>query len=97
MAIAPSARAEIERRPPMRLQDLVDATALDPEVVRTIEALIEMKAQAREKAPAQRSAGLEALITDELQRVEEVPERRNDAAFAEEADAFFVELVLPGA
>ena len=40
---------------------------------------------------------MEAVITDELQRVEEVPERRNEAAFAKEADAFFVELVLPGA
>ena len=90
-------RLDPERRPPMRLQDLMDATALDPEVVRTIEALIEMKAQAREKAPAQRSAGLEALITDELRQASEVPERRDDAAFAKATDAFFVELVLPGA
>ncbi len=89
-------RLDPERRPPMRLQDLMASTALDPDVVRVIEELIEMKAQAREKTPAQRSARLEALITDELQRAREVPERRDDAAFANEVDAFFAELVLPG-
>lgn len=90
-------RLDPERRPPMRLQDLMDATALHTDVVRMIEELIETKAQALEKAPAPRSARLEALITDELQRASDVPERRDDAAFAKEANAFFVELVLPGA
>ena len=78
----------------MRLQDLMLATDLDPELVRIIEDLIEVKANAREKAPTQRSARLEALVTDELQRADEVPERCDDAAFAREVDAFFVELVL---
>jgi len=90
-------RLDPERRPPMRLQDLIAATALDSDVVCTIDELIEIKAHAREKAPVPRSQLLEALITDELQRVDEVPERRDDAAFAEEADAFFLKLVLPDA
>lgn len=87
-------RLDPARRPSMRLQDLMLATDLDPELVRIIEVLIGVKANAREKAPTQRSARLEALITDELQRADEVPERRDDATFAREVDAFFVELVL---
>lgn len=87
-------RLDPERRPPMKLQDLMTATALEPALVETIEALIELKAKAREKAPTRRSAPLEALITEELQRAGEVPERRDDASFAREVDAFFVELVL---
>tara|TARA_B100000678_G_scaffold148779_1_gene124130 strand:+ start:124 stop:909 length:786 start_codon:yes stop_codon:yes gene_type:complete len=89
-------RFQPERRPPMRLQDLMGATDLDPELVRIIEELIALKAQAREKAPTHRSAKLEALITEELQRAHEVPERRDDATFASEVDRFFVELVLEG-
>ena len=89
-------RLDPDRRPPMRLQDLMAATALDADLIRTIENLIATKAQAREKAPTHRSARLEALITDELQRVDEVPERRDDAAFATAVDAFFVGMVLAG-
>ena len=87
-------RLDPGRRPPMRLQDLLAATALDPALVETIEALIALKAQAREKAPTQRSAAIEALITQELQRAGEVPERRDDARFASEVDTLFAELVL---
>lgn len=89
-------RLDPEQRPPMRLQDLMAATALDPDLVRTIEELVALKAKAREKAPTQRSDRLEALISDEFQRTSEVPERRDDVAFAKAVDAFFLELVLPG-
>lgn len=87
-------RLDPGRRPPMRLQDLMAATALDPDLVRTIEGLIALKAQAREKAPTQRSARLETLITEELERAAEVPERRDDASFAKAVDEFFADLVL---
>ena len=89
-------RLDPGRRPPMRLQDLMAATELDPALFETIEALIEAKGKAREQAPTRRSAPLEALITEELQRAGDVPERRDDATFAREIDAFFVELVLAG-
>ncbi|MEL7691538.1 hypothetical protein [Citromicrobium bathyomarinum] len=40
---------------------------------------------------------LEAIIKAELQRAGEVPERRDDGAFAKAADGFFLDLVLPDA
>lgn len=90
-------RLDPGRRPAMRLQDLMAASDLDPDLIRTIEELIALKAEAREKAPARRSARLEALITGELKRADEVPERRDDVAFAREVDGFFTRLVLAGA
>ena len=87
-------RLNPEKRPPMRLHDLMAVSALDDGLVEIIEELVELKAKAREKAPTQRSPKLEELIASELARAVEVPERRDDAGFAAALDDFFIRLVL---
>lgn len=85
-----------ERRPPMQLQQLIAITDLPPELVHQIDELVEMKGQQREKAGTRRSADIEALIIEELSRADEIPQRRQQPAFLEEADVLFREIVRAG-
>lgn len=86
-------RMNPEARPPMALQDLMAATDLPPSLATLIEELVALKAQTKEAAPATRSPELEALITGELARAEEVPERLDPARFADEAEALLFDLL----
>jgi predicted nucleotidyltransferase len=80
-------------RPPMRLQELMQVTDLPAAVIAQIDELVALKSHTKEAAPASRSRDLEALITSELDRAYEVPERLNRAAFEQEAEAFFFDLI----
>lgn len=80
-------------RPPMHLQGLMATTDLPPGLARQIEELVALKAETKEAAPARRSCELEALITGELARAEEVPQRLDPARFAAEAEALLFDLL----
>jgi predicted nucleotidyltransferase len=80
-------------RPPMHLQGLLAATDLSPGLVAQIEELVARKAVTKEAAPATRLGELEALITGELARAEDVPERLDPAAFRAEAEALLFDLL----
>lgn len=82
-----------ERRPPMRLQDLMALTDLQPALSDEIADLVALKAQSRERAPARRSARIEALIMDELGKAEDVVEKQASASFLIEADSLFRRIV----
>ena len=58
-----------------------------------IDELVALKSRTNEAAPASRSRDLEALITSELDRANEVPERLNRASFEQEAEALFFDLI----
>lgn len=80
-------------RPPMQLQALMRVTDLPAELTGQIDELVALKSQTKEAAPATRSRELESLITGELARAEEVPERNDALAFAAEAEALFFDLL----
>jgi predicted nucleotidyltransferase len=80
-------------RPAMHLQGLLAATDLSPALVAQINDLVALKAVTKEAAPATRSRELETLITGELARAEDVPERLNHAAFRAEAEALLFDLL----
>ena len=80
-------------RPPMQLQQLIAVCDLDPGLTNEIERLVDLKAITREAGNSTRLPQIEALVTDELARAGEVPDRHTDETFAEEADALFLELV----
>lgn len=80
-------------RPPMALQGLMAATDLPPALAGLIEELVALKAETKEAAPATRSRELETLITGELARAEDVPERLDPARFAAEAEALLFDLL----
>jgi uncharacterized protein len=80
-------------RPPMRLQSLMAATDLSRTLTEQIDELVALKAETKEAAPATRSPELEALITGELARADEVPERLDPATFAAEAEALLFDLL----
>jgi len=84
------------RRPPMRLQDLMAITQLPAGVVKQIEELVELKAQQREKAGAQRLPEIEALIHDELGRAKEIAPRPSNKDFMREADQLFRDIACGG-
>lgn len=86
-------RLDPSRRPPMQLQKLMATCDLDPALVMEVDHLVELKSVTREAGNATRLPGIEQLVADELGRVDEVPERRSDEKFAEEADSIFLELV----
>lgn len=79
--------------PPMHLEALIAVTELSPALAAQIRELVALKAKTKEAAPATRSRELEALITGELARAEEVPERLDQAAFAAEAEALLYDLL----
>lgn len=80
-------------RPPMRLQELIAVTDLPPGLAAEIEDLVVLKSRTKEAAPATRSRTLEALITGELARAGEVPERTAPPSFTAEAEALFLDLL----
>jgi predicted nucleotidyltransferase len=89
-------RINPQRRPPMRLQDLMAITDLPTTIATQIDELVELKAQKREKAGSRRSIEIEALVLDELGRATEIKSRGRSAAFLEDADALFREIVSSG-
>lgn len=80
-------------RPPMQLQALLTVTDLPGSLSGQIEELVALKAQTKEAAPATRSQELEALVTGELTRANEVPERLDPVAFKGETEALFFDLL----
>lgn len=82
-----------DRRPPMKLQDLMALTDLPSPLAEEINDLVALKAQSRERAPARRSGAIEALILDELSRATEIPERAESRMFLGEADELFRQIV----
>ena len=82
-----------DRRPPMQLQELVAMCDLDAGLEAEIADLVAMKAQTNEAGNTARMTAIEAIVADELERAEDVPERRFDKEFLEEADALFLKLV----
>ncbi|WP_421837214.1 DNA polymerase beta superfamily protein [Novosphingobium sp.] len=82
-----------ERRPPMRLQDLMALTDLPPAIADEISDLVALKAQSRERAPARRSKRIEALILAELSKSEDIPEKPDSPSFLVEADNLFRRIV----
>ncbi|OYW44206.1 MAG: hypothetical protein B7Z08_00700 [Sphingomonadales bacterium 32-68-7] len=86
-------RLSPDRRPPMRLQDLMARADLSAELTAEIDRLVELKGQQREKADTKRSKSIEDFIVTELARAAEIPERRADAHFLEQADEIFRAIV----
>lgn len=81
------------RRPPMRLQDLMGMTDLPPQLAEEIHELVALKALSRERAPARRSARIEALVLDELERANAIPARLDSIQFHLEAETLFRRIV----
>lgn len=86
-------RLDPSRRPPMSMGPLMRAAGLGQGLVDQIEELIARKARTSEAGSTIRLPDIERLILDELARAGEVPEREDNAGFAEEAEALFLELV----
>ncbi|WP_165791887.1 nucleotidyltransferase domain-containing protein [Thalassospira marina] len=86
-------RLDPSRRPPMSIQPLMQAAELDQTLVDQVDELIARKTETNEAGNSVRFPEIERMIQDELERVGEVPKRVNPEKFAEEAEAFFLELV----
>lgn len=80
-------------RPPMCLQELLQVTDLPATMIAQIDELVALKSHTKEAAPASRSPELEALITSELGRANEVSERLNRADFEAETEALLFNLL----
>lgn len=89
-----SLRVNPNKRPPMNLQQLVDASGVGAAVAGEIAALVEAKARSNELSNATRLPQLDALIAAELTRAGEVPARpAADAGWLARADDIFLGLV----
>ncbi|WP_056454679.1 DNA polymerase beta superfamily protein [Sphingomonas sp. Leaf10] len=86
-------RREGGRRPPMDLQSLVDAVALSNGLMDDITALVAAKRRSNERSNSARIPALDALIRDELTRVDEVRGDPADPCSRERAEALFLHLV----
>jgi predicted nucleotidyltransferase len=82
-----------DRRPPMRLQDLMDVVDLPSKLSDEIQHLVELKAQKRETAGTTRSPKIEALIVDELARANEIRPKECGEEFFQEADLLFRDII----
>ncbi len=71
----------------------MQAADLDRVLVDQVDELIARKAKTNEAGNTIRLPDIERLVVDELARAGEVPERTDNANFAEEAEALFLELV----
>ena len=89
-------RLDPSRRPPMRLQDLVEATDLSPGISAEIAEMVAMKSSTREAGLGHRRTEIDRLIFEELDRASEVQVRADNDAFAAQANALFVELAQRG-
>lgn len=90
-------RLSPDRRPAMRLQDLMAQTGLDAAVRAEIDELVALKATTREAELITPRASLDRLIAEELARAGEIAPRQHNAKFAEETNALFLRLVTDGA
>lgn len=86
-------RREGGRRPPMDLQSLVDAVDLSNGLTDDITALVAAKRRSNERSNTARIPALDALIRDELTRVDEVRGGSVDPRSRERAEALFLHLV----
>lgn len=86
-------RLDPSRRPPMQLQRLMELGDLPGALSAEIERLVALKAETREAGLVARSPALEALVTDELSRADDVPARPGGPEFEAAADELFLELV----
>jgi predicted nucleotidyltransferase len=77
----------------MNLQDLVVASDLPETLVEIIQELVEAKSRTRELGNARRAPELDNLISGELSRAAELPERLFSADDRAGADQFFLDLV----
>jgi hypothetical protein len=77
----------------MQLQRLMELGDLPGALAAEIESLVAIKAETREAGLVARSAALEALVTDELNRAGDVPGRPGGPEFQAAADELFLELV----
>jgi len=86
-------RLDPAQRPPMNMHPLMQAAQISAELVEQIEELIARKAQTKEAGNSIRLPDIESLIEQELDRVDDVKERRDDKAFRSQAENLFLELV----
>ena len=86
-------RREGGRRPPMDLQSLVDAVGLTGGLTDDIAALVAAKRRSNERSNSARIPALDALIRDELARVDEVRGGAVDPRSRARAEALFLHLV----
>lgn len=86
-------RCHPQRRPAMNLQALMDECALAPALGRQINELVAAKRETRELGNTRWMPELDALIREELARVDDVPRRRVGSAGLAEANAIFLDLV----
>lgn len=86
-------RRNPDRRPPMRLQHLMEQADLNAELVRAIEELVDIKADTREAGLVAPHPALDQLIADEIARAEYVTPRESTPQFAQDANALFIRLV----
>ncbi|MBV7265159.1 nucleotidyltransferase domain-containing protein [Erythrobacter ani] len=86
-------RLDPSRRPPMSMVPLMQAADLDRVLVDQVDELIVRKAITREAGNTIGLPDIERLVVSELERAGEVPERKENTNFAEEAEALFIELV----
>lgn len=83
-----------DKRPPMNLQALIDASDLPKSLVADIDQLVEAKKMTNEKSNGARKPDVDALINDELARASEVSGRLDeDDSFNARAEEIFLELV----
>jgi len=80
-------------RPPMNMRPLMQAAQVDSALAAQIDELIARKAETKEASNAIRLPEVEALIEAELERVEEIAERRDEDGFQTAAEALFLRLV----
>tara|TARA_R110000824_G_scaffold84305_3_gene210345 strand:- start:1846 stop:2646 length:801 start_codon:yes stop_codon:yes gene_type:complete len=83
-----------DKRPPMNLQALINASELTDRLVADIDELVEAKKTTNEKSNGARKPEVDALINNELGRASEVSGRSGeDDRFYERAEKIFLELV----
>ena len=86
-------RLHSHRRPPMNLQELVDAVDLPRSIVAQIAELVEAKARTNERGNATRLADLDTLMREEFARLGEITRTKPPKGAGDEADALFLRLV----
>ena len=77
----------------MQLQRLVEVGDLPAALAAEIDDLVALKGKTREAGLISRSAALEALVNDELDRAGDVPARPAGPEFLAAAENLFLELV----
>lgn len=83
-----------EKRPPMNLQDLINASDLTDSIRADIDELVEAKKMTNEKSNGIRKLDIDRLIDDELGRASEVSGPSiKEGDFLDDADTIFLELV----